>query len=145
MFEPGSGNGAATACPPFCTKVKSFCARDNSFAMSRFYLSEHRLCSLHLGSFGSPFFFAGRASQQSGSRKPALGRFFALLLEQFLQRANSLVNVLLFQKKWRQEADNRVLRAVEQHALGQGSIHNGPGRNFQVYALNKSAAANFFR
>ena len=29
---------------------------DNSFPTARFYLSEHRLCSLHLGSFGSPFF-----------------------------------------------------------------------------------------
>src|SRR5579872_702294 len=33
-----------------------FQLRDNSFPSLRFYLSEHRLCSLHLGSFGSPFF-----------------------------------------------------------------------------------------
>ena len=30
--------------------------QDNSFAAAGFYLREHRLCSLHLGSFGSPFF-----------------------------------------------------------------------------------------
>jgi hypothetical protein len=29
---------------------------DNSFPATGFYLSEHRLCSLHLGSSGSPFF-----------------------------------------------------------------------------------------
>jgi hypothetical protein len=36
--------------------TRIFYSRDNSFAAARFYLSEHRLCSLHLGSFGSPFF-----------------------------------------------------------------------------------------
>ena len=29
--------------------------QDNFFLAATFYLSEHRLCSLHLGSFGSPF------------------------------------------------------------------------------------------
>ena len=36
--------------------VKSSRSEDNSFPTARFYLSEHRLCSLHLGSLGSPFF-----------------------------------------------------------------------------------------
>src|ERR1039458_10226166 len=35
--------------------VKSSRSEDNSFPTARFYLSEHRLCSLHLGSLGSPF------------------------------------------------------------------------------------------
>src|ERR1039458_3088987 len=36
--------------------VKSSRSEDNSFPTARFYLTEHRLCSLHLGSLGSPFF-----------------------------------------------------------------------------------------
>jgi len=36
--------------------VNSSLFPDNFFPTARFYLNEHRLCSLHLGSCGSPFF-----------------------------------------------------------------------------------------
>ena len=53
--EPGTG-AAETSRSAAITAKSSSNSRDNSFPAARFYLSEHRLCSLHLGSFGSPFF-----------------------------------------------------------------------------------------
>src|SRR5258708_23358263 len=85
---------------------------DNSFPAAGFYLHEHRLCSLHLGSFGSPFFhLASRMAEGD------LCRRLPLLPQQLLQHANPLVHMLLLQQIRRQKADDRVLRAVEQNAL----------------------------
>src|SRR3984885_13637761 len=55
MPEANRGKGAA-ASPRSAASTKSSIFPDNFFPTTRFYLSEHRLCSLHLGSFGSPFF-----------------------------------------------------------------------------------------
>jgi hypothetical protein len=41
----------------FTRRKKSSRAQDNSFLVPRFYLSETTPLTLHLGSFGSPFFF----------------------------------------------------------------------------------------
>ena len=49
------GNGAEEISLPASITAKSSFSPDNSFPTTRFYLTEHRLCSLHLGSFGSPF------------------------------------------------------------------------------------------
>src|SRR5947209_8729858 len=50
--------------------------------------------------------------------------------------------MLLFQQERRQETNDRVLRAVEQHSLCQGSIDNRARRNLQLNSLNESSAAN---
>src|SRR5580704_12074286 len=55
MPEANPGKGAA-ASPQSAASSESSIFPDNFFPTARFYLSEHRLCSLHLGSFGSPFF-----------------------------------------------------------------------------------------
>src|SRR5271170_4987240 len=52
-LKPGKPAENSSRSP--ASTAESFFA-DNSFPTARFYLSEHRLCSLHLGSFGSPFF-----------------------------------------------------------------------------------------
>src|SRR5271163_684181 len=48
---------------------ESYRTPDNYFRPARFYLSEHRLCSLHLGSFGSPFFDPVVSGQRSVASK----------------------------------------------------------------------------
>src|ERR1022692_1631229 len=63
------GKVAEEISPPAAITAKSSFSPDNSFPATTFYLTEHRLCSLHLGSFGSPF-FCGRVL---GARSWVLG------------------------------------------------------------------------
>src|SRR5580692_7248840 len=71
-----------------------------------------------------------------------LATLFPLLPQQFLQHPNSLVDVLLFHQERRQEPHHRILRAVEQHTLGQRRIHNRTRRNLQLNSLDKSPPAH---
>src|SRR6266576_5233403 len=45
----------------------------------------------------------------------------------------------------RQEADDGVMRAVEQNTLGEALLDNGTRRDLQLDALNEAATPNFFR
>src|SRR5579863_6241377 len=74
---------------------------------------------------------------RSGSS--CFGRF---LPEQLLENADALVHMLFFQQEGRQETHNRILRGIEQHAFGEACIHDGTRRNFELNALNKSAATD---
>ena len=53
-------------------KPKSSWSEDNSFPTAGVYLSEHRLCSFTLGSFGSPF-LPWRRAFESAVRVQLLG------------------------------------------------------------------------
>src|SRR5579862_7951792 len=50
--------------------------------------------------------------------------------------------MLLLQQEWRQEPHDRVLRAVEEHALRKSSIHNRTRRNLQLNRLYEAASAH---
>src|SRR6267143_3689156 len=55
-------------------KPKSSWSEDNSFTTAGVYLSEHRLCSFTLGSFGSPFLpWCGTALSNAAVKGHLLG------------------------------------------------------------------------
>ena len=80
---------------------------------------------------------------RSNSRRLNRLGFPPLLAQEFLQHADALVHVLLFQQKRRQESQHGVLGAVKEHTLSQGLFHDGTGRNIKLQALNQAPASRF--
>ena len=51
--------------------------------------------------------------------------------------------MLLLEQKWWKEAEDGVLGAIEEHALGESLFHDGAGGDVELQAYNQSAAADF--
>src|SRR5579859_6220871 len=137
--SPGSmvARGGVSCTSFIGTRQQSSSRADHSFPVARLYLSETTPLSLHLGSFGSPIF--------SASGSGLLRRRLPLLSQQLLQHANAFIHVLLLHQERRQEAHHRVLRAVEQNALGKRRIHNRTRGDVELNSLNESAPAHSLR
>lgn len=86
------GLAAAGPCSP------TFFSGEDNFSLSKtIYLSD----------------IASVASEGRASALPYFSLRPALLAEKLLDHANTFVDVLFFEQKWRQESENRVLGAVE--------------------------------
>lgn len=68
-----------------------------------------------------------------------------LSAQEFAEDANPFVDVLLLQQERREEANDRVMGAVEEHALGESLLDNRAAWNLEIDSLDESAPAHFFR
>src|SRR5258707_8334377 len=75
-------------------------------------------------------------------RRPALSGL-PVLRQEFLQHEDSLVDVLLLQQKWRQEAYDSILGTVEQNSLGERRIHNRTRGHVQLNPLDEPPSSYF--
>src|ERR1700675_3337310 len=99
---------------------------------------------------GSPSFFSACLSYVSASVRQRgdagwnhVLRFLPLLAQQLLQYFDAFVHMFFLQQEWRQEAQDRVLGRVEEHALRQALLHQWTRGNVEHETLNESATSRF--